>query len=147
MRLLAVIAALAALVAGCGGGGDGKALTFPQFQRAANRVCARYAKAVNALPRAKTMSGIARTARKTYALGRKERAALRQLDEPKAAHDDFARLLDRMGRADELLPDVWQAASQGDQVQVRKLVAQAKPLVAQGNRSAFALGLDDCRRR
>ncbi|HSP72514.1 MAG TPA: hypothetical protein VLN26_09100, partial [Gaiellaceae bacterium] len=86
-------------------------------------------------------------ARRTYALGRRERTQLRDLDAPKDARRDFGRMLARMEQADELLPDVWQAASQGNQVRVRSLVAEAKPIVAQANTSAFALGLDDCRRR
>jgi hypothetical protein len=138
-------AALAALVlaAGCGGSGG---TTFPRFQRAANGICVRYAKAVNALPAARTMSGIATAARRAYSLGARERTELRQLRPPGEAQDGFRVLLARLEQADELLPDVRQAASQGNQKQVRSLVGRGRALTAQANAKAVALGLDDCRR-
>jgi hypothetical protein len=141
----AALAALALTAAGCGGG-SGK-VGFPDFQREANGICIRYAKSVNALPDPRTMSAIAVAARRSYALGRRERARLQDLETPKDARRSFDRMLARMEQADELLPAVWQAASQGNQVRVRALVARAKPILAQANTSAFALGLDDCRRR
>lgn len=141
----AALAALALVAAGCGGGSGN--LSFPDFQREANGICIRYARSVNALPDPRTMSGIAGAARRSYALGRRERTLLHDLDAPKAARPDFGRMLGRLEQADELLPEVWQAASQGDQARVRSLVGRAKPIVAQANTSAFALGLDDCRRR
>ncbi len=141
----AALAALALTAAGCGGGGGD--VTFPAFQREANGICIRYARSVNALPDQRTMSGIAVRARRSYALGRREREQLRDLETPKDARRDFARMLARMEQADALLPNVWQAASQGNEVRVRALVAQATPILAKANTSAFALGLDDCRRR
>ena len=141
----AALAALALAAAGCGGG-SGK-VSFPDFQREANGICIRYARSVNALPDPRTMSAIAVAARRSYALGRRERAQLQNVEAPPDARTDFGRMLVRLERADELLPQVWQAASQGSQPRVRALVAQAKPLVAQANTSAVALGLDDCRRR
>ncbi|MGZ4353523.1 MAG: hypothetical protein ACXVZ4_08250 [Gaiellaceae bacterium] len=141
----AALAALALTAAGCGGGSGH--VSFPDFQREANGICMRYARSVNALPDPQTMSGIAVAARRSYALGRREREQLRELDVPMDARRDFDRMLARLEQADGLLPEVWQAASQGNQVRVRGLVAQAKPIVAQANTRAFALGLDDCRRR
>lgn len=143
MRYGAAALAALALAAGCGGSGG---TTFPRFQRAANGICIRYARGVNALPAAKTMSGIAKSARRTYSLGTRERTELQQLDPPKDAQGDFRHLLAKLEQADELLPDVWQAASQGNQKQVRSLLGEGKAVARQANAKAGALGLDDCRR-
>ena len=143
MRYGAAALAALALGAGCGGSGG---TTFPRFQRAANGICIRYAKVVNGLPAAKTMSGIAKSARRTYSLGARERTELQQLAPPTDAQDDFRRLLAKLEQADELLPDVWHAASQGNQKQVRSLLGQGKAVTSQANAKAAALGLDDCRR-
>lgn len=143
----AAAAALALAVAAAACGGSGRGSSYPEFQRAANGVCSRYAKRVDALPQPRTMSGIARLARKAYALGERERTALQRIDAPQGAAGDYRRFLDRTRGADELLPDLWQAASQGDQVGVRKLAVRGREAARGANAVAATLGLDDCRRR
>lgn len=144
MRYAAAALAAVALAAGCGGSGGGT--TFPRFQRAANAICVRYARAVDALPAPTTLSGIAKTARRAYSLGRRERAQLQQVGAPQEARDGFSSLLAKLDQADELLPGVWRAAAQGDQEQVRSLVARGKAVAAKASADAESLGLDDCRR-
>jgi len=139
-----VLLALGLTAASCGGGGD--RLSYPEFQRTANRICATYQQRLGGAGLPDSPASLARVARHAYDLGRREREALQALRPPEQAADRYARLLDRLKRSDELLPGVWRAAAKGKTQRVRTLATAGRKLIEHADEDAHALGLDDCRR-
>jgi hypothetical protein len=139
----AALLALGFAAVACGGG---ERLSYPEFQRTANRICATYQQRLGGAGLPDSPRSLARVARHAYALGRREREALEALRPPKQAADRYARMLDRLERSDELLPPLWRAAAKGKDARVRSLATAGRDLVRLASADAKALGIPDCRR-
>ncbi len=145
LALLAAVLALVAAVLGSCAGAE-KRLTYPAFQGTASTICLRYHQRLGKLGAPSSMRRLARIARGVYRLGGAERGALGELRPPREAAHGYAQLLDRLGAADALLPDLWRAAGRGDTDRARALVRRGRAVVAEANVHARAVGLADCRR-
>jgi hypothetical protein len=145
VALALVAASLVVVIQSCGGS-DEPRLTYPQLQRQAGAICQRYRRGLAKLGAPTSLPRIATVARGAYRLGAAERKALAQLRPPADGADAYARMLDRFEKADELLPQLWQAAGKKDAGTAQALAGQGRALVATGNKDAVAVGLLDCRR-
>ena len=128
-----MLLALGLSVAACGGS---ERLSYPEFQRTANRICATYQQRLGGEGLPDSPTSLARVARRAYDLGSRERQALEALRPPEEAADRYTRMLDRLARSDELLPRVWRAAARRKTERIRNVATAGRKLVESADEDA-----------
>jgi hypothetical protein len=145
-RLSALAAAVALVVAGCGGGGDNKTLSYSDFSKQANQIC----KDSNAevKPLSAKLNGdpkndtpiLAQVVPKIEAAATKFKA-LKPPTELKADFDKFISITDQQLASTK---KAQASAKAGDQAAYVAELKSQKPLAQQNDLVASKLGAADC---
>jgi hypothetical protein len=133
-----------ALLAGCGGGGDGDTLTREGYASRADAICAKYEQQTDALDRPATLAELANVADDVIPILKKARAELRDLSPPADEEQTADSWLDQF---DVIISDVEKIrdkAKENDSAGVQQL---AQPALEHNNRAnalAKQLGMTTC---
>jgi hypothetical protein len=146
-RGLAGITAAGMLVlAGCGGdGGDGaESLSKSEWIEQADEICAQADEDVEALTDPTTLDEIGAFTDEASGISRDALADLRALRPPEEDQATVDEMLDLVEQQIEIGEQIGEAARNGDEAEVERLVAEAEPLEAEADEMARQYGLEDC---
>ena len=143
MRMLALAAFLALLLAGCGGGGDDK-LSDDDFRSQANALCVAYSKKVNALPDPGGYGELADYAAQAHKALVVALDGLKDLHPSDTLKDDYAKWLASAGRSLERVDQLEQAANAKSDAEIQRLSAAANAEDVRADRLATRIGIAEC---
>ena len=143
MRMLALAAFLALLLAGCGGGGDDK-LSDDDFRSQANALCVAYSKKVNALPDPGGYTELADYAAQAHKALVVALDGLKDLHPSDTLEDDYAKWLASAGRSLERVDQLEQAANAKNDAEIQRLSAAANAEDVRADRLATRIGIAEC---
>jgi hypothetical protein len=139
----AVVAALAVLAAGCGGGG-GERLSRDVFVKKADAVCREVTRKRRALPVPTSIAGIPGYVDRALPLLDGARSDLRALRPPTELEDEVASWLDAIGQERDTLSDLRAAAKERNAPKVRAIGSKGTAIEQRARARARAIGLVDC---
>lgn len=142
MRRLLAISLLALVAAGCGGGGD--PLTKEEFTRQANEVCQEFDRKIDELGAPEGLGEIEDFTDRSADIARGGRDELAELEPPEELDEDYDRLLEMLDEEIEDVERLGEAAADGDEDEVRTIIAEGTAKSEASDRLALELGLDDC---
>jgi hypothetical protein len=135
---------LAALVAGCGGGGGDKRLTHAELVSQGNAICVKASGDIDKLGDPASLADIARIGAQLATIREAETAELGALKVAKDDEDGQTRLIDALTARDKTLREVVSAARKNDQAAATKALAAGQPLGDKASNAALDLGLLRC---
>ncbi len=134
----------AALLAGCGGGGDDKRLSKADFVKKGNEICTRYSAEGKKLGSPNSLADLPSYVDKTVALFDKQLAEMRDLKPPKDLQGDYDKMLATGDDARKALVDVKAAAEAKDEKKITEIGNQASAKNKESNALATKIGLTEC---
>lgn len=140
LRLL-LIGALAATLAGCGGGGD--RLSKEEFVRQ-NETCQEFERKITALGEPENLGAVEGFADESAEIARDGREKLRDLEPPEDLAESYDRLVETLDEAILAIERIGEAAADGDESEVQRIAEESEQKDADSDRIARELGLDDC---
>jgi hypothetical protein len=144
-RLGALVAlGVAALVAGCGGGGGGDRLSKEEYIAKADAICKEADDKITALGEPQSFEELANLASEAVTIGEEELSALRALQPPEADEATLNSAYELIGRQLEIAGQIAAAAKEGDQAKIQELIDQATPLQDEARKIAEDYGLTEC---
>jgi hypothetical protein len=134
------------LLAGCGGDGDAEAerLSKTEWIEQADEICVQANEEVEALTDPTTLDEIGAFTDEASGISRDALADLRALRPPEEDEATVDEMLDLVEQQIEIGEQIGEAARNGDQAEVERLVAEAEPLEAKADEMGRQYGLDDC---
>ena len=142
MGRLLLISLVALAAAGCGGGDD--RLTREEFVQQANDVCREFDRKIDELGAPQTIGEIEDFADESAEIARDGRDELADLAPPETLEDDYDRLVEMLDQAIADIERVGDAAADGDEAEVQRIVQEASERDADSDRLARELGLAGC---
>jgi hypothetical protein len=134
--------AIAALVAGCGGG-SGR-LSKAEYAKRADAICAKYNAKLKALSRPTGISGLPAYVDRALPLARKGDDELRALKPPKDEEQRAKEWLDQNDSVVGSMERLRDAAKKGDRAGIQTALNEASSANQTANRLARSLGLRVC---
>ena len=145
MRLAALAAFSAAVLAACGGGdGSGERLSEEEFREQANAICADYNEQIADLGTPTSPADIPDYVERGIPIIEEGIAKLRELNPPEELADDYDRMLDETEKAIPAARQLSEAAADQDAEAVQEAISLGQEADAESDRVARELGLDEC---
>jgi hypothetical protein len=141
---LVSVLTLAALAAGCGGGGDGDPLSQAEFVAKADAICQKYEAKLDALGQPQNEGELAAFADKAIPIAKDGREELGDLTPPENQQETYDRWLEQGDRAIEVVEDLRDAAKDGDTAEIQRIAQEAEQADQESNRLAAQLGFKEC---
>jgi hypothetical protein len=135
---------VAALAAGCGGGGDGDRLSKEEFQKEANAICARFEGRIDELGQPQTVDEITDFVDEAIPVVNEEIAALDDLDPPAELEGEYDRMLAEGRKTVEAGRKLGEAAESRDEAALRDAIDEGQEASDRADEIATDLGLTDC---
>ena len=134
--------ALAASLAGCGGGSSHPSKA--SFIRQADAICLKGSKAQDALPNPSSTADLAAYVKRVYGIERGVVADVRALTPPDGDAATIGTMLDNVDRALAFESDVEAAAGTGNQTQINDAEAKGAKFLNAANTQASKYGFKEC---
>jgi hypothetical protein len=135
---------IAALAAGCGGGGGAKRLSHAELVSQGNAVCVAASGAIDTLGDPASLADIARIGQKLASIRDAQTDRLAALHVAKADVAGQTRMIAALRARDRTLHEVVTAARKHDQAAATKALAAGGPLGDKAQNAALDLGLLRC---
>lgn len=143
LRFLIILAAVAAVLVGCGGGGGSDRLSADEFRQQANAVCDKYDAKITALAPS-SGADVASSVEKVIPLIEQGLAELRALNPPEELADDYDRMLDETAKAIPAARKLADAAANQDTAAMQEALQEGRRASDESDRIATELGLTQC---
>jgi hypothetical protein len=143
VRLLLPLAAVLALAAGCGGGGDDR-LTKEEFQQRANRICTELEEALDAMGEADDSEQLQDQLEASEREFEDALQELRALAPPEEYEQDYEQFLRSGDELKQVIADLSRAAADEDVAALEEISERGDRIDTEADEAAARIGLDDC---
>jgi chromosome segregation ATPase len=133
-----------ALVAGCGGGGDGTRLTKQEYASQADAICGKYNRQVKELSNPRNLSELEKVADQTLSILANAINDLKKLNPPASEQAKADQWLSQVENLEEDLTEIRDRAKDRNRQAVRAVVPKAQEHNRRSNALATELGMTVC---
>lgn len=133
-----------ALVAGCGGGGDGARLTKEEYASKADAICGQYNQQVSELSNPQNLTELEKVADQTLSILTKAIKDLKKLTPPAGEQAKADQWLSQVENLEDDLTEIRDGARDNDMQAVQAVVPKAEEHNRRGNALATELGMTVC---
>ncbi len=140
---MGVFAALALVVAGCGGSGS-DSLTLDEFKTQADAICAQYDEKFSALGDPQTPAEAADLVREGKGIASDQLDELNALNAPDEVERQFSEAMDALQQEVDQFDDLAAALDDNDEAKSNEITAALGKLDAKADAVAQELGLEEC---
>ena len=133
-----------ALMAGCGGDGDGDALTADEFRQQADAICVDFEGRLDELGTPESLDDLQGYVDDAVPILEEGTNELDELQPPEELEEDWDRAMEINREQLDTVRELQTAVEEGDQARIAELLQEAETAREESNQLASDLGLEEC---